>query len=377
MFGFDTVIGQQDITDRLRTEAAEGRLPHALLLSGPAGSGKMAIALALARYLSCENHNHAAEACGTCRPCLQWDKLMHPDVHFMFPIIQNKAQKKSSCDDYMPAWRDMLGANTYFTFADWLDAMGAETNGQAIIYTQESDAIMRKLSLKSVEGGYKTTIIWLPEKFQEACANKMLKLLEEPPQKTIFIMVSEEPGKILPTILSRAQQVCVPPIETEQIAQFLTKEMGIDPQESNLLAHMANGDFAKALQAVRPNENNQYNINQFIALMRLSYARKVREMKAWSEEMAALNRERQKDFLNYCQRMVRESFIYNFQQQELNYMNVEETRFVSRFAPFINERNIQRIEFELSEAQTHIEQNVNAKMVFFDFALQMIVLLKQ
>ena len=245
------------------------------------------------------------------------------------------------------------------------------------VFYKESDEITRKLSLKSSEGGYKVTIVWLPEKLHEVCANKLLKLLEEPPEKTIFLLISEAPEMILPTILSRTQRFNIPKIEEADIAEALQQKYGVQPRDSETIAHLANGDFIKALETIHLNEENELFFNLFISLMRLSYQRKIREMKQWSEQLAAMGRERQKNFLEYCQRMIRENFIYNLHRKEMNYMTLPEQNFATRFAPFVNERNVIGIMDELSEAQIHIEQNVNARMVFFDFSLKMIVLLKQ
>ena len=196
------------------------------------------------------------------------------------------------------------------------------------------------------------------------CANKLLKLLEEPPEKTIFLLVSEAPEMILPTILSRTQRMNVRKIDEPAIDRVLQSKYGIQPADSLSIAHLANGNFIKALETIHLNEENQLFFDLFVSLMRLSYQRKIREMKLWSE-------------LEYCQRMIRENFIFNLHQRDLTYMTINEQNFASRFAPFVNERNVIGIMDELSEAQLHIEQNVNAKMVFFDFSLKMIVLLKQ
>ena len=284
--------------------------------------------------------------------------------------------KKEVCDDYIANWRHLLLNSPYFGLNHWLNEMDAE-NGQAIIYAKESDEITRKLSLKSSEGGYKVTIVWLPEKLHEVCANKLLKLLEEPPEKTIFLLISEAPEMILPTILSRTQRFNIPKIEEADIAEALQQKYGVQPRDSETIAHLANGDFIKALETIHLNEENELFFNLFVSLMRLSYQRKIREMKQWSEQLAAMGRERQKNFLDYCQRMTRENFIYNLHRKEMNYMTLPEQNFATRFAPFVNERNVMGIMDELSEAQRHIEQNVNARMVFFDFSLKMIVLLKQ
>lgn len=373
MFSFKDIIGQSAVKERLTQEVREGRIPHARLFCGPAGAGKLPLALAYARFICCPNRSET-DACGTCPSCVKWNKLVHPDVHFAFPIV--KKAKKEVCDDYIAEWRRLLLGTPYFNLNHWLDEMGAE-NGQAIIYAKESDEITRKLSLKSSQGGYKVVIVWLPEKMHEACANKLLKLLEEPPQKTVFLLVSENPERILPTILSRTQRLNVPKIEEKDIAEALQQRYGVQPRDSETIAHLSNGDFVTALETIHLNEENELFFNWFVSLMRLSYQRKIREMKQWSEQLAGIGREKQKNFLAYCQRMIRENFIYNLHCRQMNYMTVQEQNFAVRFAPFVNERNVMGIMHELSEAQVHIEQNVNARMVFFDFALKMIVLLKQ
>lgn len=376
MFSFKEVIGQESVKQRLKQEVQEGRIPHAQLFCGPAGAGKLPIALAYARYLCCP-HRTEDDACGTCPSCIKWEKLVHPDVHFLFPIVNKaKSPKVSVCDDFLPQWRQQLTDSTYFNLQHWLNDIGAE-NKQAQIFAQESDEIIRKLSLKSSEGGYKVTLIWQAEKMNQTCANKLLKLLEEPPLNTVFLLISETPETILPTILSRTQRIHIPPIEGNSLATALQMKYGVTSGDSTAIAHIANGNLIKALETIHLNADNEMFFKLFVSLMRLSYQRKIKEMKEWSEQVASMGRERQKSFLAYCQRMIRESFIYNFHCPELNYLNTEENQFSSRFAPFVNERNVWGIMEELSEAQVHIEQNVNARMVFFDFSLKMIVLLKQ
>lgn len=373
MFSFKDVIGQEALKEKLRREVDEGHIPHAQLFCGPSGVGKLALALAYARYLCCTNRSDG-EACGHCQSCKQWDQLMHPDVHFMFPIVSSEKKKKTICADYLTEWRELLINSPYFSYSQWLEAIDAE-NSQALIYGKESDEITKTLSLKPVQGDFKITIIWLPEKMNDTCANKMLKLLEEPPERTIFLLCSEEPERMLSTILSRAQRINLPRLTEIEIAKALQNKYGIEPRDSETLAHLANGSFVKALDQIHLNEDNDRYLELFISLMRLAYARRIREMKAWSEEVASLGREKQKELLTYCQRMIRESFMANFHQKQMSYMNLEEQNFTSRFAPFVNEGNAMSIMQELSEAQIHIEQNVNAKMVFFDLALKMIVLL--
>lgn len=371
---FRDVIGQDEAKQRLIREAKEGKIAHARLFSGPEGIGKLPLAIAYARYLSCQNPG-VDDACGTCPNCMKYNKLAHPDLHFVFPVIKIKS-KDTVSDDFLSEWRELLSQTPYFNLNIWLKEMGAE-NQQAQIYVKESDEIIRKLNLKSSQGGYKIMIIWLPEKMNVECSNKLLKLLEEPPSQTIFLLVSEEPEMLLTTIQSRTQRFNLYGIEEKQIAQKLIQQYGILEQDAIDIAHLSEGNFLKALETIHLNEENQLFFEMFVSLMRLSYQRKIREMKQWSETMASMGRERQKQFLQYCQRMIRENFIYNFHESSITFLNEEERHFSSRFAPFVNERNVIGIMNELSEAQRHIEQNVNARMVFFDFSLKMIVLLVQ
>ena len=371
---FKDIIGQEEAKKRLIKEINEGKIAHARLFCGSEGIGKLPLAIAYARYLSCEHPSHE-DACGTCPNCIKYNNLAHPDLHFVFPVIQKK-NKETTSDDYLAEWRELMKENPYFNLRTWVDRMGAE-NQQAQIFVKESDEIIRKLSLKSSQGGYKIMIIWLPEKMNVECSNKLLKLLEEPPAQTIFLLISEAPNMLLETILSRTQRFNINGIEEGKIAEVLQTQYGIQPNDAINIAHRCEGNFLKALETIHLNEENEFFFESFIALMRLSYQRKVRDMKLWSENISSIGRERQKNFLTYCLRMVRENFMYNFHESSITYLSPEEQNFSTRFSPFINERNVIGIMTELEEAQRHIEQNVNARMVFFDFALKMIVLLVQ
>ena len=388
---FTDIIGQEAIKQKLIKDAQDGRVPHALMLCGKEGCGTLPLAVAFAQYLLCtgkmpQNNGLSMfgdpepvkpldHACGHCNSCLMAEKLQHPDLHFAFPIYKKKAGKINLCDDFITEWRELLIDNPYFGYAEWMKASGAE-NQQLLMYVEESDAIARKLALKSSQGGYKVCIIWLPEKMHESCANKMLKLLEEPPQQTVFLLVSERPDLVLQTIRSRTQMIDVPALSEREIEQTLISRNGIDESEAKRIAHTSSGSMTAALRAIMSDTDESEYFELFVSLMRLSYMRKVKEMKQWSEEVASLGRERQKSFLVYCQRLLRENFIYNFHRPVLNYMNEEESQFAVKFAPFINERNVIGIMTELSLAQRDIEQNANPKILFFDFALKMIVLIK-
>lgn len=371
---FDDVIGQDESKDFLRRQVKEGRVPHALLLSGGEGRGKFALAFAFARFLLCQ-HPTETDACGICNGCKMSEDLAHPDLHFIYPVIRRKGKRGDPVStDYMSEWRKMVKETRYFELDNWLAAMGAE-NQQAMIYTAESDALLEKLTLQSAMGGYKVVILWLPEKLHPTCANKLLKLLEEPPSQTVFLLVSNEPENILPTIFSRTQRMEIPPVKTEAIASALVSRYNITPQDAELLAQRSNGNFFAALENIHLNEDNELFFNLFTSLMRLAYQRNIKELKAWSINLADLGRERQKNFLTYAQRLLRENFIYNFQLPQLNYMNQKEAQFAVRFARFINERNVISLMNEFDAAWQDISRNVNAKIVFFDLVLKVIVLL--
>ena len=359
---FSDIIGQEAVKQRLKNELDEGKVPHALMLCGPEGCGALPLAVAYAKMLL--NGSHMAE------------NLQHPDLHFVFPIYKKSSGKDSYCDEFLREWREQLMTRPYFGMSEWMNMAGAE-NQQLIIYANESDSITKKLSLKSSQGGYKVMIIWLPEKMHETCANKILKLLEEPPLQTVFILVSENPDRVLQTIRSRTQMISLPRLKDEDIEAYLKDKCSIEPVEAKRIARSAAGNMAQALRVITSDAENEYFFELFVELMRLAYVRKVKEMKIWSEKVAGMGRERIKAFLEYCQKMIRENFIYNFgRQNDLNYMSSQEAQFAVKFAPFINENNVIGIMEELSLCQRDIAQNTAAKIVFFDFALKMIVLIK-
>lgn len=372
---FKDVLGQDIAKRQLIQGARSGKLAHALLLTGPSGSGKLPLALATARYLFC-SHPHESDACGECPSCIMMNRLAHPDLHFVFPIVKRKAGRDSVCDDYLPQWREMLQRNPYTDLNHWMNTMEAG-NQQPQIYVRESDEIQRKLSLKASQGGYKIMLIWLPEKMNVECSNKLLKLLEEPPRQTVFLLVSEDPAALLPTIISRTQRINLSPLSEDVLAAYLEQRYMLPSADARDIAHRSGGSLLRTLENIQLSEEQRNSFELFVNLMRTAYKRDIRTLKTWSEQVAAMGRERQKSFLEYSQRMVRENFIYNFHHPEMNYLGPDENQFSTRFAPFINERNIFSITALLEEAQLHVEQNVNPKMIFFDLALRMIVELKQ
>ena len=385
---FTNIIGQEAIAERLIQGVQEGRIPHAMLFSGPAGTGKLPMAVAYAQYLVCSGKSGglfdegiAGEACGSCPACVKMNKLVHPDVHFIYPTYKRDPSRGDKdtypvSDEYISEWRETFLQNPYLELGEWLKTIGAEKQ-KGEIYVAQANEIIRKLSLRSSEGGYRVVILWLPEKMNDTCANKLLKLIEEPPSETVFLLVSDDTENVLPTIRSRAQLVAFHPVREEAIRQALQQRFGIDEQQAAQIAHTSEGNWRKAVANVNQNDDTQPLLDAFIQLMRLSYGRRLKELKEWSDDVASWGRTPQRQFLLYCQRMIRESFICNFRSPELNYMNTAESAFTQRFAPFVNERNVEGLDKVLEEAGRDIEGNVNAKMVFFDLCLKMIMLLKQ
>ena len=373
---FSEVIGQEEVKKQLRRQFTEGRIPHAQLFCGPEGCGKLAMALAYASLLLCRQPEQES-ACGQCPSCKMVAAWSHPDLHFVFPVIKQKGQSgEPVSDQYLKEWREQLNDTPYFDRQTWLNRMEVE-NQQSQIGVAESDVILRKLSLVSGQGGYKVMIIWLPEQMNIPAANKLLKILEEPPRQTVFLLISDHPEKLLTTITSRTQRVDFTALSEQELTDALIQRNALQPEDARNIARLSEGSYVKALQQIRINEDSALFFDMFVLLMRLSYMRKIKDMHEWSEQVSSWGRERQKNFLDFCQRLIRENFIYNFHKKELNYMNQKESDFSVRFARFINERNVIGIMDELSYAQRDIEQNVNPRMVFFDFALKMIVLLIQ
>lgn len=372
---FSDIIGQKSAIDSLRQAIDTDRLPHALLLSGDEGFGGLALAWATARYIMCE-HRKDGEACGKCASCIQADKLIHPDLHFVYPVV-NKASgtKSSTSEDYLPQWREALVSNPYLTLTEWTTS-SAEANKQAQIFVTEAASIIHHLSTKPFSSDYRIMIIWLPEKMKEDAANKLLKIIEEPYEKTHFLLVTSQPDQIIGTIRSRSQRLNLQPIDEADLARALTERFQATEKQARDAARMSHGSFTEAVRLLRDDENGKFFFEKFCAMMRLSYARRLFDMKAWSDEMAALTREEQKSFLQYAQRLIRENFIMNFAVPELNYMTENERQFSERFSLYVNHNNVEGIMNELAMAENDILHNANSKMVFFDLSLKMIMLLK-
>jgi DNA polymerase-3 subunit delta' len=363
---FSEVIGQGEMKSRLQRLADEDRLPHALMLCGPAGVGKMALAIALASYVLNK---------GTYKV----RGILHPDLHFSFPTVKLakwKSDYKPVSDDFAAEWQQMTSDGPYFSLTDWLQAMKAE-NQQAVITVGEANDLIKRLYMKSNQGGWKVSIVWLPERMNGECANKMLKLIEEPPAKTLFILVSQEPERLLETIRSRVQRFDVKPITMPDMTEALKERRALSDDDARRIARIAAGSWLAARDELNAGSERQLFFDLFVTLMRKAYMRDVKDLKRWSENVSAMGREEQKRMLVFFLRMVREAFVYNFHRTELQYMTQDEEAFCVKFARFVNERNVLGFQELFQTALRDVGQNTNSSMVFFDITMTVAVLLHQ
>ena len=373
------VIGQQDVWQRLMDMVQTNRLPHALLFCGPEGCGKFAMALAFASYLLGERDEDDTPESKRAHAMLS--KYEHPDLHFTYPTLKlagTPSDHKPVSLDFAREWHEMMmQGDGYIRISDWTRRMSNEqdSNKQAIITVAESDSIAHNMSLMSSQGGYKVSLIWMAERMNTDCANKMLKLLEEPPSQSVFILVSEHPELLLETVRSRTQRIDFKKIDTPSMEQALTQRRKLEPETARRIARIAGGNWNLAIEELEAGNENQQHLDLFIMLMRLAYRRNIHDLKKWCDVVAGFGREKQKRMLDYFVHMVRESFAYNFQEPELAYMTQEEENFARNFARFINEANVIDIFDLFDECKKLIDRNANAKIVFFDMTLKIIVLL--
>ena len=361
----------------------ENRVPHALMFCGPQGCGKLAMALAFASYLLGERESAPEELTEEQkRTQAMLRKWEHPDLHFTFPTIKTSdmgGDHNPVSLDFIKEWKEMLlSQGPYVLISDWMQRMGksdADFNKQAIITVEETDNISRELSMMSSQGGYKISLIWLPERMNIQAANKILKLLEEPPRQTLFLLVSENPELLLETIRSRTQRLDFKKIDNDSLEQALIERRALAQEMAHRIARIANGNWNAAVEELDSGNENRQHLDMFIMLMRLAYMRNIHDLKKWSDVVATFGREKQKRMLDYFMHMLRESFMYNFRNPELSYMTQEEENFARNFARFINEANIIDISNLFEETKRFIAQNANPKIVFFDLALKIIVLL--
>mgnify|MGYP002616880335 FL=1 len=370
---FRDIIGQEELKRRLVASVAAGRVSHAQLFTGAAGAGTLPLAVAYAQYLNCR-HRADGDSCGVCPDCRQIAALAHPDLHLVFPV--NKQGKKSgeviTSDAFLPLFRTVFARSYgYFSPQEWYDALDLGKTLRGAISAREADEIIRKLSFKSFEADYKTMLVWLPETMNEEAANKILKILEEPWEKTVFLLVSEAPDRLLQTILSRTQEVAVPRISTEVLEAVAARHGQSDPARLHNLARLAGGDYL-TLQRLLAGEDDELTrdcFGLFCSLMRLSYNDKHLELVSWAEEVAHLSREQQRAFLRHAARLLRESYMLHAGLADISYLWGAEADFCGKFAPFIGNENVEFLLDEIERAMRQITQNGNPTIIFTHFAL--------
>ncbi len=382
---FKNIIGHKGIKEKLVNSVKNNRISHAMLFLGKGGTGKLSLAIAYAQYVSCLNKTDDDDSCGTCKSCRKYNKLIHPDLHFVYPVVRSKKFKKPISSDYIKKWREFVLKDKYHDYNDWLSFIGTD-NLQGSIYSQESQEIIRKLSLKTYEAEYKVMIIWMAEKMNVSASNKLLKMIEEPPSKTLFILVVENEEQILTTIRSRIQLMKINRLTENDIKLELENQFpNIDKSVIKDSARIANGSFTVAKKNIEQIQNSDFsdastkNFDLFTNLMRLAYSAKIIKLVEWVNEICKFGREQEKAFFQYSLRMIRENFILNTaldKKDEITFLSRKEFEFSEKFCIFINKNNVINLYEEFSKAQADIERNAYDKIVFLDLALKTAQLLR-
>jgi DNA polymerase-3 subunit delta' len=373
---FSQILGQEHIKNHLTKSASQGRIPHAQLFIGPEGSGTLAMAIAYAQYIVCQNSG--TENSGINKACnLKFDHLAHPDLHFVYPTVTTEdIKKKPKSLDFIQEWRQFISENVYGGVFDWYKILGVQ-NKQGEIRVEDAQEILKVLALKSLEGSYKIMIIWMADKMNIAASNKLLKLLEEPTDKTVFILISENEEDIIQTIRSRCQVLHFNGLPESVITENLVSRENLDVKLAHKIAHQAQGDYNKAIHILKEDNDELPFEKWFVDWIRAAFRAKgnataILDLIAWSDQIASLGRETQKKFLNYCIDMFRQALLLNYQADKLVYLEPTVEKFkLENFAPFVNGNNITEIFKELSDASYHIERNGNAKIILTDLSIKL------
>ena len=373
---FKDVIGQEAVKEKLRLSVQENRVPHAQLFLGPAGSGKLPLALAYAQYILCPNRTET-DSCGVCPTCQKISKLTHPDLHFVVPTTTTKSVKSNPESDlFMTEWREYVAQKEgYVDTSSWYEFLDVE-NKQGYISVRDAASLLRKLSFKAYEGEYKIAIIWMAEKLRDDTANKLLKLLEEPPEKTLFILIAEDQEELLATIRSRTSLVKIPRIELNDLQPALVQHLGCSDQEAKDAAMVSEGNWIQACQNVQDAEDQKYYFRTFQQWMRYCFKAAINELIDFSNNIKTIGRERQKQLLEYGLGIVRNALLFNNNLASLVMLPEEEKKFNAGFAPFVNKANMLQMADLLEEASRQIERNGYAPLIFLDCSFKMTKLLR-
>lgn len=362
---FKDVIGQAQLKKDLIREVASNKVSHAQLFLGQFGYGTLPMALAFTQYIFCENKSET-DSCGSCPSCLKTADFQHPDLHFSFPIVLSIAK---TTHHFFSDWRNQLKESAYFDLNDWINRID-EKGRRPMIGTDESLEIIKKLNLKSFEGGKKVMIIWCANEMNTAAANKLLKILEEPPKDTLFILISDSDEMMLQTILSRTQLVKVPKISTEELSHFLRDRKGLNSSSADSIAARAEGDLIQALELANQSTSENIEKDLFIELMRVCYKKDVLQMLNWADKMGAQSRESQKTFLKYALHMFRQSILKNYTDDMLLRVSEEEAGFLKNFSKFISGNNVLDFMKTFNDGHYYIERNANSKLLFTNICFQ-------
>ena len=373
---FKDVIGQSAIKQRLIGSVRENHVSHAQLFLGPAGSGKLPLALAYAQYILCPNRT-ATDSCGVCPTCQKMQKLVHPDLHFVVPTAATKKVKSNPESDlFMEEWREYVIQNQgYVDTSSWYSFLDVE-NKQGYMSVRDAASLLRKLSMKSYEGEYKIAIIWMAEKMRTDTANKLLKLLEEPPEKTVFLLIAEDQEELLATIKSRTALVKIPAIDLDSIETALKERLDCTPQQAHDAAMISEGNWLNACHSVQESEDRKFFFTTFQQWMRLCFKAAYSELIDFSNNVKSLGREKQKELLEYGLRIIRNSLLFNNNLAEIVMLPDDEKTFNSKFAPFVKPANLAQIAELFEEAMRQIERNGYAPLIFTDVSFKMVGLLK-
>ena len=372
---FKEVIGHHQLKKNLLATINNNKVSHAQLFCGPEGSGHFAMAIAYVKYLLCSEPKEN-DCCDSCASCIKMNQLSHPDVHFSFPIHLSKTNKVEKSDDSLIEFREMCLKSPYIGLSSWNEQQG-NPNKQGIIAVKEGEAIIKKLGLKSFEGGYKVLIMWLPELMNNEAANKLLKIIEEPPKKTLFILVSDTKEGILDTILSRTQCINFNGLSDEVIADELKNNSAIATEKAVHIAQLSEGNFHKALSLVDNENKDQIFLSMFIDWMRLCYTRNISATIDWVDDIASSGREQQKAFLIFTLEMFRQAIIGHYSSNTLTILTSDQEKFLNKFSPFINHLNIIGLNDTINKAYYHLERNANSKVLLLDVSLKFYALLKK
>ncbi len=363
---FKNIVGQLPVKTKLLNMLHDGRVPHALMFNGPEGSGNLPAAFAFIQYLFCQNKQQN-DSCGVCSSCLKVNKLIHPDLHLVFPIPLSKSVRTSN--DLLPEFREIFIETPYLTIHDWFDSLSSE-NKQPTIPTDEASDILKKLSYTSYEGGYKIMVIWQPEKMNTSAANKLLKILEEPPEQTLFLLVCNHPEQLLATIISRVQQIQFYKLETDDVAKGLMEQFDCQPQAAKQAAMLSDGSFREAQLLLQHLDGGTAYLQNFRNFMLISLKFDAIKAVSWVDENSRIGREKQKQFLQYGLEIFRDCLMFNFGSVDLVRHSGEEKEFIAKFARFINQRNYERLLEEFNSAFYHVERNANPKILFMDLIMK-------